>query len=231
MSTKLRNQAPLLVIAVQRDHVDVVRYFIREFGTDVNQSLNDTRTLVYIAVEAERLDVVQCLIKEFGADTKILGLDTMSQDGLTPFCGAARAGHIDVVRYFVEECGASVNWETAGSCNGSNTPLRCAAWGGQLDMARYLVNVLGVPVNDPDEDEHTPLTCATGESTYEMVRCLVMELVADVNQGINGFEIEGATPLQEAAYMNNRAIIKHLVHKGACVGLRMAAGPSRSCGI
>jgi hypothetical protein len=47
-----------------------------------------------------------------------------------------------------------------------------------------------------------------------------MDLGADINQAAN----DGRTPLMVAAQVNNQALIKHLVHKGALVRAISKAG-------
>jgi hypothetical protein len=58
-----------------------------------------------------------------------------------------------------------------------------------------------------------PLHIAVQMGNLDVVRCLVSDLGADVNQAKN----DGETPLMRAARMNNQALIRHLVHKGAHV--------------
>ena len=86
---------------------------------------------------------------EQGADK-----DMFCGNGWTPLHHASYRGHLDVLRYLVEQ-GATIDKTTAIKV-GNYTPLACAAANGQLQIVRYLLEQ-GADRDKADGKGQTPL--------------------------------------------------------------------------
>ena len=82
--------------SADRGHLDVVQYFVKGCGCDVNDRSNGGYTPLHVAAREGHLDVVQYLVEDCGCDVNV-----RSNDGSTPLHGAAECGHLDVVQYLV----------------------------------------------------------------------------------------------------------------------------------
>jgi ankyrin repeat protein len=57
-----------LFLAAQEDHLDVVRYLVKELGADVHQADAEGCTPLNVAAQKEHVNVVQYLVDELDAD-------------------------------------------------------------------------------------------------------------------------------------------------------------------
>ena len=105
---------------------------------------------------------------------------------------AAMHGHVDIVRYLVEEADIDPN---SADTDGW-TALHFAAYNGHLDVVRYLVEEAKVQdPNKPNKDGCTPIHVAVAYGRVNVVKYLVEEAkVKDPNKADNG----GATPINIA---------------------------------
>ena len=80
---------------------------------------------------------VRCLerLLELGVDR-----DPRDKSGMTPLLCGAWYGHLDVVRYLVEEAGADPRLRADQGA----TPLDTAACAGDLEVVRYLIEERGM---------------------------------------------------------------------------------------
>lgn len=62
-----------------------------------------------------------------------------SESGMTPFHMACKNGSLDIVHYFVVNCGVNIN-ETKDGERGKLTPLALAVAKGNFEIASYLLN-------------------------------------------------------------------------------------------
>ena len=96
---------------------------------------------------------------ETGADAD----EVEGEHDRTPVFGAAAGGHLAVLVYLVEECGASLRHVD----NGGATIMHFAAYNGHLDIVRYVAKQAPELIDMPANDNCTPIMEAsfTGKTT------------------------------------------------------------------
>ena len=73
-------------------------------GADVNGKDGDGMSLVHDPARCWDVELMQRLVDEHGAD-----LNMMTNKGVTPLHAAVMGNHIDMVNYFVTDCGQEIN--------------------------------------------------------------------------------------------------------------------------
>uniref|UniRef100_G3RZV4 Fem-1 homolog A n=1 Tax=Gorilla gorilla gorilla TaxID=9595 RepID=G3RZV4_GORGO len=129
----------------------------------------------------------------------------------TPLLIAACYGHLDVVEYLVDRCGASV--EAGGSVHFD---------GETMEGAPPLWALLrrGASVNRTTRTNSTPLRAACFQGLLEVVRYLVGEHQANLEVANR----HGHTCLMISCYKGHREIARYLLEQGAQVNWRSANG-------
>ncbi|XP_011822757.1 PREDICTED: protein fem-1 homolog A [Mandrillus leucophaeus] len=182
----------------------------------------DLRTAVYNAARDGKLQLLQKLLSGRSREE----LDELTGEvagGGTPLLIAARYGHLDVVEYLVDRCGASV--EAGGSVHFDGetiegaSPLWAASAAGHLDVVRSLLR-RGASVNRTTRTNSTPLRAACFDGHLEVVRYLVGEHQADLEVANR----HGHTCLMISCYKGHREIARYLLEQGAQVNRRSAKG-------
>ncbi|KAF7460959.1 protein fem-1 homolog A [Marmota monax] len=182
----------------------------------------DLHTAVYNAAHDGKLQLLQKLLSGRSREE----LDELMGEvacGGTPLLIAARYGHLDVVEYLVDRCGASV--EAGGSVHFDGEtiegapPLWAASAAGHLDVVRSLLR-RGASVNRTTRTNSTPLRAACFDGHLEVVRYLVGEHQADLEVANR----HGHTCLMISCYKGHREIARYLLEQGAQVNRRSAKG-------
>ena len=131
----------------------------------------------------------------------------------TPLHAASNEGHLQVVRYLVEQ-GAN---KDKINVNGES-PLAMASFNGHLEIVKYLIEQ-GCSIEKVDNDGWTPLNSGVLNGQIEVVRYL-LEQGADRDKG----NVEGGTPLHHAAHMGYLDILLFLMSYGADLNARSSDG-------
>ncbi|CAO2641126.1 Protein fem-1 homolog A [Lemmus lemmus] len=182
----------------------------------------DLHTAVYNAAHDGKLQLLQKLLAGRGREELDELLGEVAGGG-TPLLIAARRGHLDVVEYLVDHCGASV--EAGGSVHFDGEtiegapPLWAASAAGHLAVVRSLLR-RGASVNRTTRTNSTPLRAACFDGHLDVVRYLVGEHKADLEVANR----HGHTCLMISCYKGHREIARYLLERGAQVNRRSAKG-------
>jgi ankyrin repeat protein len=126
-------------------------------------------------------------------------------DGTTPLHWAAYGGHLDVVKFLVEE----VKMGPGEPNNLLVTPVHWAAVMGHRDVVDYLVSN-GAAIDARDNAGRSPLFAAASSGQLDVVDYLLQN-GADVNAA----DARGRTPLNEAMMRGQAEVVKMLIDHGA----------------
>ncbi|GEM06499.1 ankyrin repeat protein [Rhodotorula toruloides] len=134
-----------------------------------------------------------------------LANQTNPHTGLAPLHYGAQRGHVDVIKWLIEDCGAIPELEDGDG----ETPLHKAAHSGYLDVCRFLVS-REVNVDATDSDGWTALHNASSRGWLDIVR-LLLEVGADIDHPSR----HGYTPLMNAASKGQLPLVQYLLKQGA----------------
>jgi ankyrin repeat protein len=121
-----------LMWAAAEGHVDVVDYLLCSQDIDIDAKTAKRETALDAACLKGRLEIARLLV---AAGARV-NSEAINEWGA--LVSAASGGHLQVVKYLVEEAGADVRW---ADCNG-RTALNMAADKGHGDVAEYLYEAI-----------------------------------------------------------------------------------------
>jgi ankyrin repeat protein len=211
-----------LMQAADRGHVDVVEYLLGRQDIDIDAKRADGRTAFGLACLNGHLEVAKLLV---AAGARV---NPQSRDEAGALLSAASGGHLQVVKYLVEEAGADVRCAGFG---GGTVPTHSAGGGyidvvdylqyvkrgvgrtaldyacvkGHLEVAKLLV-AAGARVNPQHSKKGGPLMYAAMGGQLHVFKYLVEEAGADVRCG--GFD--GMTVLMYAADGGHLGVVEYL---------------------
>ena len=126
----------------------------------------------------------------------------------SPLHWASAFGHLDIVRYLVEE----VNCGTECKSRNGNTPLHHAATRGGLEIVKYLINERGCDPMCRGKNGWTPLHYACGGGRLDIVKYLIEEKKVDSSCQDNN----GHIPLHVAGQLAPLEVVKYLIEEQHC---------------
>ncbi len=120
---------------------------------------------------------------------------------------AAAYGHLNIVRYFIEERKLNVATESINN----ETPLHLAALNGHLHIVKYLVGTQLVDPTSLDNNHCSPLHNACRSGNVDVVKYLMSEIQQHQLLDVNEKTIDGITPIHFAAASGSPDLIRFLI--------------------
>jgi len=149
--------------------------------------------------------------------------------GFAPLHHAAKKGHLEVVKWLIEDCGALSGLEDSDG----ETALHKAALSGRIEVAEYLVGIEGIEIDGQDNDGWTVSTLldlATGASLTLRLSFVcpqplhnaastgslpLMSLLLANGSSLSPLSSHGYTPLMNAASKGHLPSVHLLLKRGA----------------
>ena len=131
-------------------------------------------TALCVAAGMGKNDIVKIFL-ENGAD-----VDKVTEDGETSLLFASQNGHLNVVKYLVEEGKAEVD----KAKNDGQAPLYVASGKGHLEIMKCLVEEGEVDVDKARDTGATTLCAASANGHLKVVKVLVEAGNADLNKAL-----------------------------------------------
>ena len=152
-----------LILASRFASFDVVKYLCEKCHADIHaKDLYGRIPLIY-AARYGRLDLVKYFY-ERGANIK-----ARDNDGYNLVNSASCSGHLNIVKYLVENCNANIEAKT----NYGHNSLALAALCGRFDVVKYLVEQCHANVNTADKYGRSPCALAFKNNHIEIFNYLV----------------------------------------------------------
>jgi ankyrin repeat protein len=204
VNAKDKSGFTVLFLSLHGHQFDVFKYLLEEKKADF-RTPSPWGTCLHEAAVRGFLDFAKALV-ENGAD-----MNARHDEGRTPVYYAAdgkrlgSGGHLDVLRYFVDEKKANVFQKD----NRGYTLLHAVSMSGPLEVAQYLVDEKGLDINAKDKEGFTPQFDAVWANKYD-----IFQFLLDRNANVRIQTLWG-TALHEAAAKGYLDFAKALVEKGA----------------
>ena len=172
-------------------HLDIIRLFAKQAKEHLQSAASARKKNLYVRDEGQEVS---------------LWMNTRNKEGFTPLLYAAYNGHIDIIRYLVEEHRVNQNATTNSGLNA----LHLAAQRNMLLPFLYFRS--SIDVNLADKVKTTPLHWASYMNSEQVVGYL---LSLEELTSLDARDEEGNTPLMLAVNYGNTRIVRKLLIKGA----------------
>ena len=145
----------------------------------------------------------------------------LDKHGHTCLTWAAGEGHLDMCRFFVNECGMNPLAMT-GARKRQRQALHWAARNGRISVCNWLINECGADVDAGTDDGSTPLHLAIWNNQPATIKWLLEESNSDINRKNS----HGCNASQWAALSGNLDIIIYLKKQGLNLSIINSNGRS-----
>ena len=166
----------------------------------VTEKPADFEPNLFKAVFVGKLSSVQYLIEVEHKNPNRRRNWGLFDSGGTPLHTAAEFGHLDIVKYLIEEC----HCDLEAKDRYRNTPLHQAVRFGHLNIVKYLIEDCHCDPKEKNNNGWTPLFTASQEGHLEVVKYLIEECHCDPNEKNS----DGWTPLFTASQEGYLDIVK-----------------------
>ena len=217
-----------LNIAYQYGWLEVVKYLIEEQHCDPCRTINDGWTPMHYASRDGKLDIIKYLTDASNCDSscrnsegwtackmdifkylfekQYYDLDSKTNDGKTPLHLASEEGHLDMVKYLIEEL--KQHGDSDCRTDNGDTPMHLACLNGHLKIVKYLVEMQSYDLCCKNNSDETPLhyVCQSKSEALNLFCFLVESECYDLTN-------YGQTLLQYASKMGHFNICKILTEE------------------
>ena len=174
-------QTQLLITAVQRGHLHILKYLAIECHWECVDNFYKKISLLTFAISSGHLNVVRFLISE------TCNLYHPEDKKIPPLHLACSSGHKHIVEFLIDEHGA----DPSQIDQKGRSPLHCAIYSGQCEIVKFLAMNSHYDFNSKDQSGRTLLHYALLGNNKEIPAFLVKEMKC----GPNIFDNEGMTPI------------------------------------
>lgn len=184
--------------AVEKGHLDIVRFLIGECRSDVNYC-EGYYPFIH-AIEANQNEIAQYFIHECHAN-----VDLPARDDHTALHMYSQKGSLHRVKYLVEECRANVN----AINEFGQAPIHCAVREGHLDIVQYLAEHGHADLEVEDNVGCTPLHDSISSGRFAICQYLIKEWHVNV-EAIGGYN---ETALHQAVRYTQLNEVRYLIQE------------------
>ena len=181
-------------------HIEILKYFIEAFHTNVETKDYFKRTLINIASENGNLNIVKYLYETFHAN-----IEAEDIYGNTPILNAIKMNRIDVVKYLYETCHAEIDIKNKDE----RTPINIAAYYDSIDSFKYLYEVCHDNFETKDNNGYDPLKNSVRGAGSRVFKYLYEEC----HLNIDTKESNILNIMMSATNGGNHAMVKYLFEK------------------
>ena len=173
-----------------------------------NEEKRSIQREVLTATRDGKFEKVKALVQKYDG-LKLEFIEYDDNHGDTPIHLAAFHGHLQILRYYIEE----KNCPKGCRNRYRNTPLHRAARQGHLDVVKYLVEEKECDPMCVCNWGRTPLHNACRHNKLEVVKYLISLEMVDVNAKDKRY---GSRPLDLAAQYGSMEIVKYMCQEKKC---------------
>lgn len=186
----------ILTLAISTDNLNIVKLLLDKFTFELNESNDQNLTPLMLAIENCSLKIVEELAGR-GVD-----LNQKNIRGFTPIEVAAVKGYNEIVEFLLE------NYSGQLHLNQEFSLLDIASSTGNLELMKYLIA--------KGFETTKAMDLAVKNNHLSIVKYLLDESISNIEEQ----DSLGNTPLLEAVKMQNIAMIKFFVGRGASLNVR-----------
>ncbi|XP_067650462.1 ankyrin repeat domain-containing protein 50-like [Haliotis asinina] len=196
------NGDSVLHAACRGGHMNLVKYVLSSYRTDVNSRSKSGKTPLMTTVYYGHREIFDVLLG-MGAN-----VSHVNNDGDNILHYVCRGGHVSMARYLLSTCSVDINSRSKVG----KTPLMTTVYYGYRELFDVLVG-LGANVSHVDDDSDNVLhyTCRGGHVG------MVKHLLSNYSVDINSRGVCGRTPLMTAVYHGHIDMFMYLLSLGANV--------------
>ena len=189
---------PPFMIACQFEHLDIIKFFIKQFDINPYEVNRSGWTILHFASNGINLNCFQFILKKYPKLSSIT-----NNVGDTPLHICAMKNKGSFIKLLLKQNDLNPNAQNRVG----ETPLHLAAMFNCVNAVKELIKSQNIDINLSDMGSQTPLYLAAEHQSVDVVKILLDNDAIDINK-TNLFK---DTPLHAAARSQNSEIIELLV--------------------
>ena len=201
----------LLHTACVHGQLDIVQLLTSEIGCDPNDTNNVTGDMYCKTLFQQHSNMAE---KECREMWKEMCGDVNEEEvwnGMSPTSLAAEGGHLDILKYLIEEKGVKLHFAVGRSIKEWGvSPVLTASCGGHLHVVRYLLEKYGCNISQNDRAVILFYTCLVGHTD------IVTYLITEADYDPHCSSTLGFSCLDAACWGGHLDVVKYLVDTHHC---------------